>query len=210
MEDPIDDLKEIRKIMENSTKFISLSGFSGVIAGVLALIGAFVAKGLIEDFSKKYIFYELQGRLEDGIWELEKKLFLVAGLVLFLAIGFGILFTYLKARKNNQRIFSALGVRLVFSLFIPLLFGGVFCIGLYLNGYVFLIAPAMLIFYGMSLLNASKFVHTEIKYLAIIQMALGVASMFYLGKGLYFWAIGFGVLHIFYGTIMYFKYDYKK
>lgn len=38
----IQDLAEIRAIMQRSTKFFSLSGLAGVSAGVFALIGAAV------------------------------------------------------------------------------------------------------------------------------------------------------------------------
>ena len=212
MEDknPIEDLREIRKIMEKSTKCISLSGLSGVFAGITALVGVYIATGLVQDFSNKYIFYELQGRVEEGWYELDMKLFALAGVVLFLALSFGVLFTWLKARKNNQKILTPMGFRLALSVGVPLFFGGLFCFGLYLQGVTFLIIPAMLVFYGMALLNGSKYVHNEIKYLAGLEMILGTLALFNPVNGIYYWAIGFGVLHIVYGTIMYFKYDYKK
>ncbi|MCH2232985.1 MAG: hypothetical protein MK078_01945 [Crocinitomicaceae bacterium] len=212
MEDknPIDDLKEIRKIMEKSTKFISLSGLSGVFAGITALVGVWIAYDLIETFSKKAPFYYAQGRMEEGWFELDMKLFALAGIVLVLALSFGVLFTWLKARKNNQKILTPMGFRLALSVGVPLFFGGVFCFGLWLQGVTFLIIPSMLIFYGMSLLNGSKYVHNEIKYLAGLEMILGTLALFNPANMIYYWATGFGVLHIVYGTIMYFKYDYKK
>ena len=212
MEDknPIDDLKEIRKIMEKSTKFISLSGLSGVFAGITALVGVWIAYDLIETFSKKAPFYYAQGRMEEGWFELDMKLFALAGIVLVLALSFGVLFTWLKARKNNQKILTPMGFRLALSVGVPLFFGGVFCFGLWLQGVTFLIIPSMLIFYGMSLLNGSKYVHNEIKYLAGLEMILGTLALYRPEFGIYLWATGFGVLHIIYGTIMYFKYDYKK
>ena len=212
MEDknPIDDLKEIRKIMEKSTKFISLSGLSGIFAGITALVGVWIAKGLVKDFSNKYVFYELQGRVEEGWHELDMKLFALAGAVLVTALGFGFLFTWLKAQKSSQKIFTPMGFRLALSVGVPLLFGGLFCFGLYIHNATFLIIPSMLVFYGMALLNGSKYVHNEIKYLAGLEMILGTLALFNPVNGIYYWAAGFGVLHIIYGTIMYFKYDYKQ
>ena len=40
---PGEDLQAIREIMERSSKFLSLSGLSGIFAGVCALIGAAIA-----------------------------------------------------------------------------------------------------------------------------------------------------------------------
>lgn len=205
--DALDDLKEIRKMMEGSSKFLSLSGLSGVFAGLTALVGAYLAWLEIEDFQKKYIFYELQGRVEEGFWELDKRLMIIAAGTLILALFFGVLFTWLKAKRRGENILSKLSFRMLLSLMTPLFFGGVFCIGLYYHGMWGAIAPATLIFYGMALLNASKYVHADIKYLALCEMALGVVAMFSIYNGLIFWVIGFGFLHIIYGAILYFKYD---
>lgn len=206
---PLEDLKEIRKMMESSSKFLSLSGLSGIFAGITALVGAYLAHKQIDDFGKLYFHYQLQGRLEEGFDGLAFRLGAIAVSVLIIALGFGFLFTWLKAKKQGKSLLTPLSFRLVISLMVPLFFGGLFIIALYLQGYPELIAPATLIFYGFGLLNASKYVHVDIKYLALCEMALGVLSMFYLHRGITFWAIGFGGLHILYGTIMYFKYDRK-
>ena len=206
---PLEDLQEIRRMMEGSSKFLSLSGLSGIFAGLTALTGAWFARKEIITFRKKYVFYDLQGRLKEGFWELDKRLMLIAFLVLIVALGFGVFFTWLKARKSGSSLVTPLSFRLVRSMMVPLFFGGLFCFALYWHGFIGAISPAMLIFYGMALLNASKYVHADIKYLALCEMALGVVGMFYIYHGLIFWSIGFGVLHILYGTIMYFKYDRK-
>ncbi len=204
---PIEDLREIRKMMESSSKFLSLSGLSGVFAGIIALIGAYLAHLEIKDYSQKFIYFSLQGRLQEGYEELANRLALIAIFVLIAAITVGVLFTWLKARKQEKKLWSPLSLRLIISLFVPLAFGGFFIIALFLKGYPELVAPATLIFYGMALLNASKYVHVDIKYLALSEMALGILAVFFLHKGVTFWAIGFGALHILYGAIMYFKYD---
>jgi hypothetical protein len=196
-------------MMESSSKFLSLSGLSGVFAGGFALIGAYFAQREIEQFQTKYYFYELQQRLAEGFSDLAIRLSIIAIAVLIAAIGSAILFTYLKARKAKQKLITPLSIRFLFSLGLPLGVGGVFIIGLYLNNYAELVVPTTLLVYGMALLNASKYVHVDIKYLAICEMILGTVSLFYLYDSILIWAIGFGVLHILYGTIMYFKYDRK-
>lgn len=208
---PIEDLAEIRKMMEGSSKFLSLSGLSGIFAGLTALAGAGIAYALIEDFAVKsrHYFFLSEGVGSQKLMELEFKLMLLAAAVLGLAIGFGLLFTYLKAKKNKQKLFNPVSFRMLRSLMVPLLMGGLFVLGLYYHGAYGLIAPATLIFYGMALLNASKYVQVELKYLALLEMILGVIGVFALGWGLIIWAVGFGVLHIVYGIIMWFKYDRK-
>ena len=129
-------------------------------------------------------------------------------------MGLGFLFTYRTAKKNKQKLLSPISFKLFWSLGAPLAFGGAFTLLLLKNGCYGMIGASTLIFYGMSLLNASKYVHVEIKYLALSQMILGLLSAYYTQDNhfisLYFWAFGFGVLHIVYGAIMYFKYDKKQ
>ena len=204
---PIEDLQEIRKMMEDSSKFLSLSGLSGVFAGVVALLGALAAHLMIEEFTVKYMHYFASGKLEKEIFSLELNLFLTAIAVLVLAIGGGMLMTGIKAKKDGKKLFSPISFRLLRSVMVPLSFGGIFIVGLYYQNVYLLIPPAMLVFYGMALLNASKYVHVDIKYLALSQMILGCILIFVPQHGLLFWALGFGVMHILYGTIMYFKYD---
>ncbi|MEX1001656.1 MAG: hypothetical protein WDZ35_06035 [Crocinitomicaceae bacterium] len=207
--DPIKDLQEIRRMMESSSKFLSLSGLSGIFAGLTALGGAAISYYKIQSFNRLSFHYYASGRWEEAYQQLDISLLMIAVGVLVLAFGFGILFTAIKAKKQGQKLFSPIAYRLLRSLMTPLIFGGIFIIGLYQNGAFFVIAPAMLIFYGMALLNASKYLNPEIKYLALCEMFLGAVLSFFPGYGLWFWALGFGVLHIVYGTVMYFKYDYK-
>ncbi len=200
----IEDLNEIRSLMERSSRFISLSGLSGVFAGIWALAGAFTAHIVIGKSS--YILNErMTGRyIQDNTF---LYLMGIAISVLILAIATGIFFTQRKAKKNGLRIWDKLGLRLLTNLSIPLVTGGVFCLILLFYGIYGLVAPATLIFYGLALLNASKYTLHEIRFLGITEIALGLISAFFIGYGLYFWAIGFGVLHIIYGLVMYYKYD---
>lgn len=209
---PLEDLKEIRKMMEKSSKFLSLSGLSGIFAGLIALAGAYFAKSEILSWKSSHLTIESfeTGRSMAPYHQLSFNLFMIAFIVLVLALSVGIFFTWIKAKKQGKELWSPLSIRLVISIAVPLAFGGAFIIGLYAKGYPELIAPATLIFYGLSLLNGSKYVHQDIKYLALCEMALGVIALFDLNKGIFYWSIGFGILHILYGAIMYFKYDRKR
>ena len=133
-----------------------------------------------------------------------------ASLIIVAAFASGIFFTVRKAKKKEQKIWDALTQRLLINLMIPLVAGGFFCLALLYHGYIGLIAPATLIFYGLALVNGSKYTLADVRVLGISEIVLGLIASFFLGYGLEFWMLGFGVLHILYGTIMYYKYERKE
>lgn len=202
-------LQDIRSMMERSSRFISLSGLSGVAAGTIALIGAAAVYWFLEisPFDQKRIYYVIARNTEK--WGLDYISFFLldAAAVFVLAISAGIYLTTRKAKEKGQKIWDSLTQRLLISLMIPLITGGLFCIALFYHGYTGLIAPATLIFYGLALINGSKYTLNDIQYLGISEIVLGMIALFQLGYGLEFWAIGFGILHILYGSLMYFKYE---
>jgi len=217
---PIEDLQEIRKMMEGSSKFLSLSGLSGISAGLMALIGAWFAWTEIVHFEKTYMINYLAGAGKQAEKDLLVSLGLIAFGVLVTALSFGFLFTWLKAKKQGLSLRTPLSFRLLRSLIAPLFFGGCFVLIEAKHGYFELIIPSTLIFYGLALLNASKYVHVDIKFLAVSEMIVGLITFWFLDftntmqenatMMLVLWAFGFGILHILYGTIMYFRYEYKK
>lgn len=197
-----EDLSHIRSMMERSSRFISLSGLSGVFAGLSALIGGLYAYQLfkangIEYFDKNNKVYSIDLLLE---------LFFIVIIVLFSALSFGIFFTIRKSRKYNLPIWTTATKKMLLNLAIPLMVGGVFCLALLVHQIYVLIAPATLLFYGLALINAEKYTFSDIKYLGFCELILGCISLFYVGYGLVFWIIGFGILHILYGLIMFKKY----
>lgn len=203
----IEDIKAIRKIMEDSSRFLSLSGLSGVFAGVTAIAGALVAYFLILDngciqFEDYLRSYSLQEALV-----LRWQLLADAAVVLVLSVLFALYFSMKKAKKDGKSFMTPISKRLLINLLIPLVTGGVFIIVLLLQDYIQLIVPGFLIFYGLALVNAGKFTFGEIFYLGILEIITGLVSAFVPGRGLIFWIIGFGLLHIVYGLAMYRKYE---
>ncbi|MDQ1098759.1 putative lysophospholipase L1 biosynthesis ABC-type transport system permease subunit [Chryseobacterium sp. SORGH_AS909] len=197
-----EDLSHIRSMMERSSRFISLSGLSGVFAGLSAIAGAV------------YVYFRLK---REGIDYLDgdrnifqpaliRELIWVAVIILAVAILSGYFFTATKSRKKGLKIWDATTRRLLVSFSVPLLTGGVFCLALLFHHLFVWIAPATLIFYGIALVNAERYTLTDVKYLGYCQIILGLLSLFMLGWGLLFWTIGFGLLHIVYGLIMHKKY----
>ncbi|TRX16271.1 hypothetical protein [Flavobacterium franklandianum] len=197
-----EDLSHIRSMMERSSRFISLSGLSGVFAGLSALIGGlyvyqlFKANGL-DYFDGEHKLYSV---------DLVSELVFIALIILFFALTFGIFFTIRKSRKYNLPIWTTATKKMLVNLAIPLVVGGIFCLALLYHQIYVLIAPATLLFYGLALINTEKYTFSDIKYLGFCELALGCVSLFFLGYGLFFWIIGFGVLHILYGLIVFKKY----
>ena len=204
----LDQISEIKKMMERSSRFISLSGLSGVFAGVWAIAGAIAAYIYFEmnilqpSFSESFEYTRASRNMDEVLFFITDAL-----IVLVLTFATGIYFTTRKARRDGVPVWGKMSRKLLINLFIPLVTGGIFCILLYYHGEVIFIAPAMLIFYGLSLINASTFTLHDIRYLGFTEVALGLISAYFVGYGLLFWTIGFGILHIFYGSAMYFKYE---
>ncbi len=204
----LESLQQIRSMMERSSRFISLSGLSGVAAGIIALFGAAAAHIYlgVKPFSGPYLYLAKPAYEKWGLNFYE--FFAVdAGIVLILALSAGIFFTTRKAVKKGQKVWDKLTWRLLVNLGIPLVTGAVFCLALLKYEMFGLIAPTSLIFYGLSLINGSKYTLNDIRYLGITEIILGMIGLFNIGYGLEIWAIGFGLMHIVYGTFMWMKYE---
>ncbi|MBP8067059.1 MAG: hypothetical protein KAY27_00715 [Pedobacter sp.] len=206
-EEQLNALSDIRNMMDRSSRFISLSGLSGVFAGIIALIGAYLANKEVNAYLTGDYGYGT-----DADVTLEFNLLKLGISVLLIALVGGIVFTYRQSVKKKLPLWDKTAKNLIINLAIPLVSGGIFIISLLLNhsNAVVLIAPSCLVFYGLALINASKYTYSDIRYLGIGEVILGLIAVFNIGYGLYFWAFGFGVLHIIYGSIMYFKYERIK
>jgi len=206
----LQDLQHIKKMMERSSRFISLSGLSGISAGICALIGAWFANNIIERsggmlgegriYKRDYSMDTLQEFMES-------KLFNIAVITLVGALIFAFLFTYLRSKRNNIAIWGTASRRLLTAVAIPMIAGGFYLLREIQVGNYGLIAPGCLIFYGLALVNGSKYTLNEVRYLGYGQIILGIVNCWMMGYGVYFWATGFGLLHIIYGILMWYKYE---
>lgn len=197
------NLQQIRSMMEKSSRFISLSGLSGIFAGIFALLGAAAAYFYLDMSIDGRTHYRYLQHKEDFY----QFLFLDAAIVAIAAVSAGIFFTVRQAKKQGQKVWDNTSRRLLINLVVPVGAGGFFCLAMLYHDVVGFIAPATLIFYGLALLNGSKYTLDDIRYLAFCEIALGLIATIYIGYGLFFWSLGFGVLHIVYGTVMYYKYE---
>lgn len=212
------ELTTIRHMMERSSRFISLSGWSGVAAGICALIGAFIAGGILSNHAGylhrrgfddqptiNRVFQSDESFLGIVFDRLTVELLVLAAVIFVAAFSFAFLFTWLRSRTTGQPIWNFSAKRLLINTAIPLLAGGILLVKvIQLHAYA-LIAPTCLLFYGLSLINGSKYTLGEIRYLGYGQLFLGVISLWLPGYSLFIWSIGFGFLHIIYGIIMWWR-----
>ncbi len=194
------DIESIRKLMERSTKFISLSGLSGILAGCYALIGAALAARLLDDPMAPASSVRAHPSVAP-------QLALIAAGVLFASIVTGVWMSINRSQKVGARFWNSTTQRMVVNLAIPLVAGGIFIIILILRGNTEIVASASLIFYGLALINASQNLYDEVRYLGYSEIILGLATAVLARYDLIGWAIGFGAFHIFYGALMYRKYE---
>jgi len=208
-EDPRQTLQDIRNLMERSSRFISLSGLSGISAGIFALLAAAMVYWYcgLTPFVHKYIYYK--AAIDHPKWGMNFYSFiLLVGAITFIGACFSAwFFTSRKAKQDGQAIWDKPTRMTLTNLAIPLVTGGIFCLGLMQFGEIGYVAPATLVFYGLALVNASHFTLRDVRWLGLSEIALGLIAMFNVGFGLEFWALGFGLLHIIYGTMMYYKYE---
>ncbi|AQG80059.1 hypothetical protein [Spirosoma montaniterrae] len=201
-------LTEIRSLMERSSKFLSLSGLSGVSAGLIALAGAAVVYMRLRTNSLATLGYDQLSRYDaDTHADLRRFLVTVAVVVLASALLAGTYFTVRKARRQGHDVWNSSSKRLVWAMLVPLVAGGIFCLVLLQHNLIWLAFPGTLIFYGLALLNGSKYTLRDVESLGYCEIGLGLLSLFWPGYNLLTWAIGFGVLHVVYGLAMYYKYE---
>lgn len=197
----LDTLRDIKKMMEKSSRFISLSGWSGISAGIFGLAGAFFTQRTLQDFYQN-------GFVDAALMEgLKWSLITIATGVFIGALVAAFLFTYLRSRREGIPVWGQSAKRLLWNTMIPMIVGGAVILQLIITGNYLLIAPYTLIFYGLALVNGSKYTIGEIRYLGYIEIALGLINLIFPHQWLLLWMIGFGIMHIIYGAMMWWKYE---
>lgn len=200
--DLINQIGQIRSLMEKSSKFMSISGLSGVLIGSYALVGAFVGYTLVYGFDREWGYRDNYVNSS-----LVPTLIFIASAVLVVSVGTGYYMAKQKAKKSSQSVWNPTSKALFKAMAVPLLTGGILSfILLYKDNYE-MIASTMLIFYGLALSAASSFTFKELRWLGVLDIILGLLALCLPGYGIYIWAVGFGVLHIIYGLIVHQRYE---
>ena len=192
----LESVNEIKELMEKSSKFISVSGLAAILAGIYALAGAYIATQVITPETHLIVTLEFMAIIALSV--------LAAA-----AVTAGIL-SYCKSQKTGQSFFSRLTYRALWNFSLPMLTGGIVCISILMHEYYDILASVMLLFYGLALVNASKFTYSSVAWLGYAFICLGAVDCFWAGHSLLFWTIGFGGFHILFGILFYLHYERKK
>ncbi len=198
----LDAIQDIRRMMKRSSKFLSLSGLSGIAAGCWALVGAYFAYDWIAEY---YNNYGNNGYSGSDFQKLKFNLLLLAAGVLAAALVSAFFFTWRRANKNKLPLWDHTTRMLTLNMLIPLVSGGLLILAMLSYNEWRFVGPLSLVFYGFALVNASRYTLNDILYLGLSEIALGLINTQFLSYSLYFWAIGFGVLHVIYGFAMWWK-----
>lgn len=194
-------------MMEESTRFLSLSGLSGIFAGLIAIAGAVIACLIILKNGSNHNFDFFMKLPQEETAAVKWQLLADAAGVLLLSVLSSVYFSFNRIKKGNKSFWSPTSKRLLINLLIPLVTGGIFTLVLLIQDQSQLVVPAWLIFYGLALVNGGKFTYGEVFYLGLLEIFTGLVSSFFPGWDLIFWVIGFGILHIVYGLTMYRRYE---
>ncbi len=207
-QEQLDSIKAIRSMMERSSRFLSLSGLSGVIVGLMAIAGVIIAYAFLGLDINQPGYYNKMLNIDGSLnYSVFRFLLTELFLLLIIALATAIFLSMRKASAKSVAIWDATAKRLVINFAVTLLTGALFCVILLHHSYINLIIPSTILFYGLAIYNASKYTLHDIRSLGIIEILLGLAAAYYVDYALLFWGIGFGVLHIVYGLYIYFKYE---
>lgn len=197
----IETLNDIRNIMERSTKFLSLSGVSAILVGVYACAATLVAARIIGQPDACHV-------QPDHVNTLHKLVAVGLTALTTLAASLATVFilSYRKCkREGGGPLITPATRRLLWNFFLPLSAGGLFCVSLLINGHYGLTSSVMLLFYGLALVNASKYTYSNTRYLGYAEILLGLADSLAADYALLFWGVGFGLFHIIYGVFFHLR-----
>lgn len=210
MTNELEQLKEIKSMMEKSSRFISLSGWSGVAAGTAALIGAILAYPYVNMGRQETLGEVYPNKGYDSVMAyLFHPLSYIAIGTFLTAMISAFIFTYIKSQKQKINIWGSMSRKVAFHFLVPFGAGTLFITYLITRSDFIYIAPLSLIIYGISLFSVYKFTIKETLYLALSIILLGLGNLVLPGYSFIFWTLGFGVSHIIYGVYMWNKYDRK-
>ena len=177
----IANLRFIRETMESATAFTAVPGWGGVVMGVTALIAAFLAA------------MQTNRNMWLSVWLGEAAVAILVG-------GWA---TDHKARAMRSPLFSGPGRRFALSFTPPLLVGALMTTVLYRAGLSELLPGLWLLLYGTGFVTGGAFSVRIVPVMGLCFMALGTVAL--LGPPAWetaLLAMGFGGLHIVFGTII--------
>jgi len=202
----LEDIKVIKKIMEESSRFLSLSGLSGIIAGLLAIAGAVVANLIISRTPLAEEWYSVPFVGEAAGTRTILLLLTDMAVVLVFSLAAAVFFSSRKARKSGHNAWTPVTRRMLASLLLPLVTGGLFILITLSRVPANVTIASTLIFYGLAVISAGKFTFGEIHWLGVLEVVAGLICLLLPQWSVFIWAAGFGIIHIGYGLFMHLRY----
>ncbi len=141
---PVKALEEIKQIMDRSSRFVSLSGWSGIAAGICALVAAWLAGKKFNEYGISENEYEANSSYtRDGnLLQLDRELLILAVITFIAAFFFAFLFTWLRSRKTGVPIWGLMARKVMINLAVPMIVGGLLIWRITDFGIYGLVAPA--------------------------------------------------------------------
>ena len=181
--------------MEQGKSYFSLKSLSGILIGIYGL-------------ATVYLIDKLTSGEGSGIEMVSQLpiLFLQIGItaiaVVFIIISLFTLWIRAKrrAKSEGKKLWNTSNKKIRLQTLITLLVLIVVIIVIANQGYYSLVTPISLFFYGLFLLNLSRFSSKGLVFLSIGEVLLGVAAYMIYDKEIFFLALGFGLLPIIYGA----------
>lgn len=200
-EEQLAAIQEMRDMMDQATRFKSISGLSGILAGIFTFICTYTIY-LVTGISP------FESEALDRMWLMSSQALILCFIsLLIICIGIGFYLAMRNANQSGKSAWDNAAKRLAFSLAIPVFAGGIFSILLTRFGLIAIAAPATLLFYGMGLVSASKYTLDAVRTVGLLFVFLGLLATYFLTYGFLIWTLGFGLLHVIYGFIIYVKYE---
>jgi len=177
----MEDLRFIRQTMENGNAFTAVPGWGGVGMGVTALAASAIAAG--QETAGSWL----------GVWAIEAVL----------AAAIGAWAIERKARRFELPVLSGTGRKVLLGFAPPALAGIIITVALWTAGATELIPGAWLLLYGVAVVAAGTFSVRVVPLMGACFMILGVLTLLVVpGAGNLMLALGFGALHVVFGTII--------
>ena len=125
--EPVQALEEIKQMMDRGSRFVSLSGWSGIAAGICALIAAWVADKKLDQYGINKIDYSKSGYTNNGDFlQFQRDLVILAVITFIAAFSLAFLFTWLRSRKTGVPVWGFTARKVIINVAVPMIVGALF------------------------------------------------------------------------------------
>ncbi|MDQ3555407.1 MAG: hypothetical protein M3409_01335 [Gemmatimonadota bacterium] len=177
----MDNLRFIRETMERAGSFTAVSGWGEVVIGVSALAAAWIAT--VQPTAERWLF----------VWSVEA----------LLSMAIGVWTTARKARSAGVPLLSGAGRKFALSLAPPIAAGALLTAVLFPAGVTAVLPGMWLLLFGVGVVTAGAFSVRVVPVTGLCFMAVGALALITPPAWGDAWmALGFGGLHIGFGTLV--------